>query len=174
MLEYKTDQYLINRIRPDGTDETSFYIYIDNNNEQKLLEESAIAKTEYVLADKSTMYYQGKNASTLEFSESGDSSIYGADIYANDNLIGTVLKDADGNEKRTATVNRDTIRIYLLTGYIMNNIFGYTVKVKAQISKVMYFNEATQKTVVRRIDDTLTMLDWYMPKDELKDNIHWL
>ena len=48
------------------------------------------------------------------------------------------------------------------------------VKVKAQISKVMYFNEATQKTVVRRIDDTLTMLDWYMPKDELKDNIHWL
>lgn len=174
LLEYKTDQYLINRIRPDGTDETSFYIYIDNNNEQKLLEESAIAKTEYVLADKSTMYYQGKNASTLEFSESGDSSIYGADIYANDNLIGTVLKDADGNEKRTATVNRDTIRIYLLTGYIMNNIFGYSVKVKAQISKVMYFNEATQKTVVRRIDDTLTMLDWYMPKDELKDNIHWL
>ncbi len=174
LLEYKTDQYAINRLHPGGTEETTFYIYIDNNNEQKLLETSAIPKTEYVLEDKSTMYYPGKNTTELSFSESGDSSIYGDDIYANDKLVGTILKDSNGNEKRTSSVNKDTIRIYLLTGYIMNNIFGYSVKVKAQISKVMYYNSAIQKTVVKRIDDTLTMLDWYMPKDELKDNIHWL
>jgi hypothetical protein len=106
-------------------------MYIDNNNEQKLIEKSAISKSEYVLSDKSTMYYAGKDSSSLILSESGDSSIYGADVYANDKLVGTILKDVDGNEERSATVNRDTIRIYLITGYIMNNIAGYSVKVKA-------------------------------------------
>lgn len=174
LIEYKTDQYAINRLHTAGQDQTSFYMYIDNNNEQKLIEKSAISKSEYVLSDKSTMYYAGKDSSSLILSESGDSSIYGADVYANDKLVGTILKDVDGNEERSATVNRDTIRIYLITGYIMNNIAGYSVKVKAQISKVTYYNQKLKKTIVKRIDDTLTMLDWFMPKDELKDNIHWL
>lgn len=130
LIEYKTDQYAINRLHTAGQDPTSFYMYIDNNNEQKLIEKSAISKSEYVLSDKSTMYYAGKDSSLI-LSESGDSSIYGADIYANDKLVGTILKDADGNEERSATVNRDTIRIYLITGYIMNNIAGYSIKVKA-------------------------------------------
>jgi len=55
----------------------------------------------------------------------------------------------------------------------MNNLAGYSVKVYGKVSKVSYTND-NGETVVKRINDDLCLLDWYLPKEELKDNIHWL
>ena len=55
----------------------------------------------------------------------------------------------------------------------MNNIGGYSVKVKGKIIKVSGENNQ-EDTVVKRINDYMYLLNWYIPKEELKDNIKWL
>jgi len=60
----------------------------------------------------------------------------------------------------------------------MNSIGGYSVKVKGKVLRVStkFQDEETgeDQTLVKRIDDYVYLLNWYMPKEELKDNIHWL
>jgi len=55
----------------------------------------------------------------------------------------------------------------------MNNIGGYSVKVRGKVIKVSGENEVGDD-IVKRIDDYIYLLNWYMPKEELKDHIHWL
>jgi hypothetical protein len=55
----------------------------------------------------------------------------------------------------------------------MNSIAGYSLKVKAKVTAVSAINEDNRK-IVKRINDYLTLLDWYMPKELLKTKIHWL
>jgi len=89
-----------------------------------------------------------------------------------DILLGTTIRDKDGEVLRYDSINHDTIRLYILSGYTMNNVAGYSVRVSGKVNKVTYDTET--ETLVKRIDAELILLDWYLPKEELKDNIHWM
>lgn len=80
---------------------------------------------------------------------------------------------------RTANLYHDTIRIYFATGYILNNIVGINVKVSVPIHKALYFydedniTEAQYTNRYRNVNSKLYLLNWYLPKEMLKDtDIH--
>ena len=181
LLEYKTDQYVILRNNTDG-DKKSYIMYKGIDGKQYCLLNENIKHAEYQDYDNFTQFYGGKNA-IIETSEKqiAPDQPYGQDIYVEntDFQIGTIIKSVKENISEDKIENRedqlycDTIRLYLLTGYVMNNIGGYSVKVKGKVIKVS--GENTQgDTLVKRIDDYIYLLNWYMPKEELKDNIKWL
>jgi len=174
LLEYKTDQYKITSLKTDiGEDATEYYMYQGNDGRQYCLEKSNIPHTKYIMNDKSSYYYGGKGVTELEIDQE-EHPIYGGDMYLPvDILLGSTIKDESGNVLRSDYVNHDTIRLYILSGYSMNSLAGYSVKVYGKVSKVSYTNGGGE-TVVKRINDDLCLLDWYLPKEELKDNVHWL
>ncbi|WQJ53918.1 MAG: hypothetical protein [Wendovervirus sonii] len=175
LMEYKTDQYKITNLKTvTGEDYTEFYMYQGNDGRQYCLEKNNIPHAKYITDDKFTYYYGGKGVTNIEI-DSEEHPIYGGDMYLpnNDILLGTTIKDVSNNVLRTNYINHDTIRLYILTGYLMNNLAGYSIKVYGKASKVSYTNDIGE-TVIKRINDDVCILDWYLPKEELKDNIHWM
>ena len=55
----------------------------------------------------------------------------------------------------------------------MNNIGGYSVKVRGKVIKVSGKNEA-EDDIVKSRDEYIYLLNWYMAKEELKEYIHWM
>lgn len=172
LLEYKTDQYVI--LRNSTGQNHDFMIYKGVDNNQYCLLNENIKSALYQSSDNSTQYYGGKNSS-IDVANNNAKSPYGHDIYVEntDFQIGKLIKDVNNNENRNDQIYCDTIRLYILTGYVMNNIGGYSIKVKGKVIKVTGENELGD-TIVKRINDYMYLLNWYMPKEELKDNIHWL
>jgi hypothetical protein len=82
----------------------------------------------------------------------------------------TKLGEVYDNSVSNANYYFDTINIYILTGYVLNSLAGLSVNVKAKVSSVK--NE--ESGVEIRLSDYITLLDWYMPKEELKDKQEWL
>ena len=175
LLEYTTDQYKITNINNDaGADATDLYMYIGEDGDQYCIEKSNISSTKYSDSAHVNYYYPGNNINSLDIDETTD-PIFGSDIWFGENNVGTIIKDTKGNQKRqNQYINHDTIRIYLTTGYIMNSIAGYSIKVKGKVIKVSHKDEETGKTIIKRINDYITLLDWYMPKEDLKNKIKWL
>ena len=177
LLEYKTDQYVILRNNKDDNN-TSYIMYKGIDGNQYCLLNENIKHAEYQNSDIFTQFYGGKNA-TIEITEKPilPESPYGQDMYIKNTefQIGTIVKSIkeNNNEEREDQLYCDTIRLYLLTGYVMNNIGGYSVKVKGKVIKVAGENNQGD-TYIKRIDDYIYLLNWYMPKEELKDNIKWL
>lgn len=182
LLEYKTDQYIITR---NATGQQHFFMMykgIDNN--QYCILQDNVSHALYTDDDRFTQYYGGLN-SNIEIESNNTQIPYGHDIYVADSSnfdtdfkIGKTVLDSSydiSNEWRSGQVYCDTIRLYILTGYVMNNIGGYSLKVKGKVIKVKgNIFEGSDDTIVKRIDDYLYLLNWYMPKEELKNNIHWL
>jgi len=59
----------------------------------------------------------------------------------------------------------------------MNNIGGYSIKVKGKVintSAAIDPTDPESDILVNRVDDYIYLLNWYMPKEELKNNIQWL
>lgn len=172
LLEYKTDQYIITR-NSTGTYQ-EYYMYEGVDGNQYCLTTDNITSALYQGSDKSTQYYSGKDSS-IDISNTSSNEYYGGDMYIEntDNNVGTILFDKNGNTLRGDQIYNDTIRLYILTGYVMNNIAGYAIKVKGKVIKVSG-TDNEGNTIVKRVDDYIYLLNWYMPKEELKDNIHWL
>ena len=173
LLEYKTDQYsIVRNTTGNGMKKYMMYKGIDGNQYCLLDDNQKSALYQY--SDKFNQYYGGIDSS-IEIANNRTSSPYGHDIYVEDSefQIGTLIEDVNGNELRESQIFCDTIRLYILTGYIMNNIGGYSLKVKSKVIKVEGdYNE--EDKIVKRINDYLYLLNWYMPKEELKNHIHWL
>lgn len=177
LLEYITDQYRITTSHTRGEEaKTKFYMYIGNDGNQYCLDKSNISNTKYSDENNTEYYYGGASITELDLEgeETSAETAYGRDMYLNeDNKIGTLIKSKDNQELRSANLNHDTIRLYISTGYVMNNIAGYNITVKAHVNKVQHEEEG-KETIYKRIDDYLYFLDWFMPKESLKDKIQWL
>ena len=177
LLEYKTDQYVILRNNTEN-EYKSFMVYKGVDENQYCLLDENIKHAEYQNNNRFTQFYGGKDA-VIEITEKqiSTNSPYGQDMYVENTefQIGTLIKSIRENNtnERHDQIYCDTIRLYLLTGYVMHNIGGYSVKVKGKIIKVSGENNQ-EDTVVKRINDYMYLLNWYMPKEELKDNIKWL
>lgn len=173
LLEYKSDQYVIIQ-KSTGVPTIDYFMYkgIDGN-QYCLLDENKKSGL-YQYNDKFTQYYGGIDSS-IEVANNEISEPYTHDIYIeNDEFqIGTLIEDKNGVEFRNDQIYCDTIRLYILTGYIMNNIGGYSLKVKSKVIKAEGDYGEDEK-IVKHINEYLYLLNWYMPKEELKDHIHWL
>lgn len=186
LLEYSTDQYKITSVHNIvGEDAAQFYMYQGLDGNQYCIEKTqyqdADAKSinnindaKYPDENNSTYYYGGKNITDFDITEDNSSDIHGNDIYINSNNIGTIIKNKNNVQLRIDYINHDTIKLYITTGYVMNNIAGYSLKVKGKVFKVKSLPDSEGNITVKRIEDTLTLLDWFMPKEELKNKIHWL
>jgi len=172
LLEYKTDQYAITRNSTGKPCKYLVYEGVDNN--QYCILNDNIKHGLYLKDDNFTEYYGGIDSS-IEIANNNTKYPYGHNIYVNntDYQIGRLIQDTNNEEEREDSIYCDTIRLYLLTGYIMNNIAGYSLKVKGKVIKVTGEDEYAN-TIVNRIDDYIYLLNWYISKEELKDNIHWL
>lgn len=191
LLEYITDQYRITstlaNIPEEGEELSQIYMYLANDGKQYCLDMRNYLDTKYPNENNNSIYYYGGNdlddidldgVPNLETSDA-----YGRDLYINeDNKVGTIIKSAnmgtDENpsydECRTPSILiRDTIRLYLSTGYVMNNIAGYSIKVKARVNRVTGENPEGE-VIAKRLDDYIYLLDWFMPKENLKYKINWL
>ena len=175
LLSYTSDQYNVTTKHAyQGEDRVSYYMYQTDDAQQHFVEVKDIHQTKYPLDDMATTYYYGgKSIEDFDLSEQQYYGIVGSDIYINDRNVGVVILDKDGESLRYDDINHDTIRLYLLTGYVMNSIGGYAINVKCRVSEVTMEDE-NGNTSYRRIDDYINLLDYYLPKEELKDNIHWL
>ena len=173
LLEYKTDQYTILR-NSTGSSVKNYVLYkgVDGNQYCLLDENRQTALYQY--SDKSTQYYAGIDSS-IEVANNIVSLPYGHDIYVENSefQIGTLINDVNNEEKRESQLYCDTIRLYILSGYIMNNIGGYSLKVKSKVIKAEGDYSEDEK-IVKRINEYLYLLNWYKPKEELKDCIKWL
>ena len=173
LLEYKTDQYTILR-NSTGSSVKNYVLYkgVDGNQYCLLDENRQTALYQY--SDKSTQYYAGIDSS-IEVANNMVSLPYGHDIYVENSefQIGTLINDVNNEEKRESQLYCDTIRLYILSGYIMNNIGGYSLKVKSKVIKAEGDYSEDEK-IVKRINEYLYLLNWYKPKEELKDCIKWL
>lgn len=102
------------------------------------------------------------------------------------NSTGLTIEEAK-HGYRSAKLFHDTIRIYLATGYVLNSISGLNVKVSVPINKALYFysddtmDNTTYNIRYRNVNSKLYLLNWYLPKEMMKDNdsdgnpyIHWL
>ena len=172
LLEYKTDQYTI-IMNNNNCNKHPYIMYVDEYDDQYCLLDENI-KSGLYRSPNGGYYYGGIN-SHIEIANNNTLYPYGHDIYVenSDFQIGTLIEDKNGIEERESQFYQDTIRLYILTGYIMNNIGGYAVKVKTKIIKASEQID-DDNTLVQRIDKDLYLLNWYMPKEELKDHIHWL
>ena len=174
LLEYKTDQYVITRNSTGNNVEYMMYEGVDGK--QYCLLNDNIKSALYQKDDKFTQYYGGIDSS-IDIANNTTQEPYGHNIYLENSefQIGKLIIDSseNKNEQREDQIYCDTIRLYILTGYVMNNIGGYSVKVRGKVIKVSGKNEVGDE-IVKRIDDYIYLLNWYMPKEELKDHIHWL
>ena len=172
LLEYKTDQYVITR-NSTGSN-INYIMYEGIDGKQYCLLNDNIQSALYQKDDKFTQHYGGDNSS-IEVANNTVEDPYGHNIYLENSefQIGKLITDSEGNEEREDQIYCDTIRLYILTGYVMNNIGGYSVKVRGKVIKVSGENE-NGDNIVKRIDDYIYLLNWYMPKEELKNHIHWL
>lgn len=172
LLEYKTDQYVITR-NSTGSN-INYMMYEGIDGKQYCLLNDNIQSALYQKDDKFTQHYGGDNSS-IEVANNIVEDPYGHNIYLENSefQIGKLITDSEGNEEREDQIYCDTIRLYILTGYVMNNIGGYSVKVRGKVIKVSGENE-NGDNIVKRIDDYIYLLNWYMPKEELKNHIHWL
>lgn len=159
LIEYKTDSYAIanNTTTKDGT---YFHMFKSLDGKQYYL---PMNKTNIKFADetKTTYLYPGKNA---ELSYENNKSV---NVMTDTN---TKLGEVYDNDTNYANYYFDTINIYILTGYVLNSLAGLSVNVKAKISSV----KNQESGVEIRLSDYITLLDWYMPKEELKDKQEWL
>ena len=172
LLEYKTDQYVITR---NSTGSNMNYIMYEGiDGKQYCLLNDNIQSALYQKDDKFTQHYGGDNSS-IEIANNTVEDPYGHNIYLENSefQIGKLITDSEGNEEREDQIYCDTIRLYILTGYVMNNIGGYSIKVRGKVIKVSGENE-TGDNIVKRVDDYIYLLNWYMSKEELKNHIHWL
>lgn len=188
LLEYKTDQFIILK-NSTGDRTKGFMMYKGVDGNQYCLLDDNHKSASYQCSDRFTQYYGGKNALvSVAQNIPDDRTPYGHDLYVDyedgeevietDFQIGTCIKDEMGIENREEQIYCDTIRLYILTGYIMNSIGGYSLKVKGKVIKVSETipgpTPEEDKEYVKRINDYIYLLDWYMPKEELKDRINWL
>ena len=165
LLEYKTDQYVITRNSTGSNINYIMYEGVDGN--QYCLLNNNIQSALYQKNDKFTQHYGGINSS-IDVANNTIVFPYGHNIYLenSDFQIGRLIMDSNRNEEREEQIYCDTIRLYILTGYVMNNIGGYSVKVRGKVIKVSGKKDAGDD-IVKRVDAYIYLLNWYMPKEEL-------
>ena len=173
LLEYKTDQYVITR-NSTGTSNYTYMMYRGVDDNQYCLLKDNIQSALYQKDDKFMQYYGGINSS-IDIANNNTERPYGHNIFVDNTefQIGTLINSTGNEEIRTDSLYCDTIRLYILTGYVMNNIGGYAIKVKGKVIKVSG-DDNNGDTIIKRINDYIYLLNWYMPKEELKDHIHWM
>lgn len=173
LLEYCTDEF---KMLKKPTQAPNHVVYMLNalDNSQlclTLANDSSVPFTAYPQEGTSEHYYPG-TVQQLTTDITTDSVIAGT-LKINDRAVGDIIKEKNGTEpfSRNVACYYDTIRIYLATGYMMNSVAGYNVRVKAHVTTVK--SDATIPDT-KFIDDYMTLIDWFMPKEQLKDSIHWL
>jgi hypothetical protein len=67
---------------------------------------------------------------------------------------------------RSASMVYDTIRIYISTGYMLNSLSGFNVKVYAKCAKAMNLDDGTWMKVNKK----LYLLNYYIPKEYMKNS----
>lgn len=177
IVEYRTDQYKIQQTNIISTAEDA-YMYQGLDGNQYCMLAKNIKYTKYPDETDSTYYYAGKGDVELTMNGALPTAAVNGIFYVNDNEVGNIIATCDESDqpeqtrsiKRQVRVAHDVIRLYLATGYIMNNIAGYAIRIKAKVEKVCDKEENW-----KFIDNSyIYLLDWYMPKEEMKDRIQWL
>lgn len=181
LLEYKTDQYVILRNETGNVDK-DYRMYEGKDGSQYCLLDDNVESALYREYGNSTHFYAGNDSQVSHKIEEAENEAvypYGHDIYIeNSNFqIGRLICDKTHSTNRSSQMYCDTIRLYILTGYVMNSIAGYALKVKGKVTNVSCKEnpeDENSNTIIKRINDYLYLLNWYMPKEELKNKIHWL
>jgi hypothetical protein len=89
---------------------------------------------------------------------------YNYDQIASDNTDQDSLLIRKG--MRVFNMLYDTIRIYISTGYMLNSLSGFNVRVYAKCAKAMNFDDGTWIKTNKK----LYLLNYYMPKEYLKNS----
>lgn len=172
LLEYKSDKYKSTvKYAESGDTDCNFIMYQGDNGLQYCIDMENIKYWKFPDSGSNTYYYPGRfvEQSDLDISDT-DEEVYGNEISFYNESHGVIIKDSVGNSLRNTYLNKDKIRIYILSGYVFNSLAGIAIRVKAKVNYV--YNSS--KTVRKHIDDYLTFLDYIMPKELIKDNVKWL
>lgn len=105
---------------------------------------------------------------------------------------GVVNLLTENSTNRPGKIHYDKIRIHILQGYTFNNLGGFMLQVRAKISDVYrdldkeiadaakqgiseeeYRNKVKNIPLSKHIHDYITLLDYFMPKEMVKDEIEW-
>lgn len=173
MLEYMTDEFKILKKPNDATDSSIYMLNDLNGNQQCVIldnqsEHAKLPQQSYASTSISDYFYPG-TAQDISINAMSQTELIAGELQVNETAVGDILNSSLGVSERTVKCYKDTIRIYLTTGYMMNSLSGYHLKVKSHVDVVrngsssLYLKNAY-----------ITLIDWYMPKEELKDRIHWM
>lgn len=154
-------------------------MYQGPDGNQYCMETSAIPNWKFTDETETNYYFHGKSY-RLSYSPNHDIDEFPlilGQIYVNSlpSTVGSIIKEqnqaaGDTTIIRACGVHHDTIRLYLATGYLMNSIGGYSVKVKAPVNKV-----SDADGHIRMLNNNfINLLDWYMPKEYMKNMVKWL
>ena len=171
LLEYKSDKYKSTvKYAESGDTDCNFIMYQGDNGLQYCIDMENIKYWKFPDSGSNTYYYPGRfvEQSDLDISDT-DEEVYGNEISFYNESHGVIIKDSIGNSLRNTYLNKDKIRIYILSGYVFNSLAGIAIRVKAKVNYV--YNSS--KTVRKHIDDYLTFLDYIMPKELIKDNVNF-
>lgn len=195
LLEYRTDQYKIQHSSGTSGTPGKFYIIQGNDNSQYLVDTALLPNMMYPYIDEEDYYFPGNKAiSGLQFvslPENEDDPVAGQELGYTDTAknsftsLGTVILADDYAQRlnglskddttpeaeeirrgvREASLHYDSVRIYMSTGYNMNAISGIALRISAKCSKVMDMQTGEYK----KVDKKFYFLDWFMPKEYLKN-----
>jgi hypothetical protein len=110
----------------------------------------------------------GYNVSSESFTFTSLGHILKPDNYNNNVNSITSDDNADLIKKglRTASLVYDIIRIYISTGYMLNSLSGFNVKVYAKCAKAMNLDDGSWI----KLNKKLYLLNYYMPKEYMKNS----
>lgn len=200
LLEYRTDQYKIQNSAGIAGSPCRFYIIQGNDNGQYVVNADMLQNVMYPYVDEEDYYFPGNQAvSGLIFKtlpENENDKVIGPELGYYDSSkksfvsMGTVILpddyaqrvnaiSADDNSPeatairngiREASLIYDTVRIYLTTGYNLNTITGISLRITAKCQKVMDM----QTGEYRKVNKDFCFLEWFMPKEYLKNTYRTL
>lgn len=76
--------------------------------------------------------------------------------------LNSIFKSSTGDSVRISSLKYDTIKIYLISGYMFDNIDGFSLRVKVK------------RTSGSGEEQYLNLLDFVFFKDRLKDMVEWI
>lgn len=189
LLEYKYDQYNTLGTKLSNTQDYQLNYHkpfvvrqldnslkvIDNCTEDNLFNSlsyqqfvnNALNKDTYWLGYKTSNDRQSFNLSSGTIASTIDSLIWKG-------KLNPLANNVNYMQYTTGSLAWDKIRIYFITGYIMNSINGFSLKVSATRNPSNSTVYANGESKVIRASEDVTLCDFFFYKDRLSTSIQWL
>lgn len=189
LIEYKYDQYNASGTKLSNTEDYQLYYHkpyvvrnldntlqvIDNCTEDNLFNSlsyqqfvnNALNKDSYWLG-----YKVGRDRTSFNLSAEQNAKVF--DSLVSKGKLNPLTSELNFMHFTQGSMAWDKIRIYFITGYIMNSINGFSLKVSAtrKASDATVYSNGEAKTI--RVSEDVTLCNFFFDKNRLSSSIKWL